>query len=62
MKSALDPNGLQGARIGVVRDALFGYSPAADHLAEIAIAVMKKLGAIVVDPANIPTLGSIGAT
>lgn len=60
--SALDPNGLQGARIGVVRDKLFGYSPAADRLAELAIAEMKKQGAIIVDPANIPTLGSFDAT
>jgi amidase len=60
--SALDPNGLQGARIGVVRDKLFGYSPAADRLADLAIADMKKQGATVVDPANIPTLGSFDAT
>ena len=43
--SALDPNGLQGARIGIVRDKLFGYSPAADRLADLAIADMKKQGA-----------------
>jgi len=53
----LDANGLKGARIGVVRDKLFGYSPAADRLAEAAIADMKKQGAVIVDPANIPTLG-----
>jgi amidase len=54
----LDPNGLKGARIGVVRNKYFGYSPAADRLAEAAIAEMKKQGAMVVDPANIPTLGT----
>jgi amidase len=59
--AALDPNGLQGARIGVVRDKLFGYSPAADRLAEAAIAEMKKRGAVIVDPANIPTLGAFEA-
>src|SRR6185436_20918001 len=59
--TALDSNGLQGARIGIVRDKLFGYSPAADRLAEAAIAEMKKRGAVVVDPANIPTLGSFDA-
>jgi amidase len=57
---ALDPDGLKGARIGVVRNKLFGYSPAADRLAERAIAVMKERGATVVDPANIPTLGKFG--
>jgi amidase len=53
----LDPNGLKGARIGVVRNKYFGSSPATDALAEAAIAVMKQQGAIIIDPANIPTLG-----
>ena len=51
----LDPNGLRGARIGVPRKKLFGYSADADRLAEDAIAEMKKLGAVIVDPADIPT-------
>jgi amidase len=55
--TALDPNGLTGARIGVVRNKYFGYSPAADRIAEAAIADMKKAGATIVDPANITTLG-----
>jgi amidase len=50
-------DGLRGARIGVVRNRLFGYSTAADALAEQAIADMKRAGAVIVDPANIPTLG-----
>ena len=54
---SLDANGLKGARIGIVRDHLFGYSAAADQLAEAAIADMKRQGAVIVDPANIPTLG-----
>jgi amidase len=53
----LDANGLKGARIGVVRNRLFGYSAAADRLAERAIAAMKAHGAVIVDPTNIPTLG-----
>jgi amidase len=61
-QTLLDANGLRGARIGVVRNKLFGYSPAADRLAEAAIADMKKQGAVIVDPANIPTLGSFDAT
>jgi amidase len=52
----LDPNGLAGARIGVVRNTLFGYNDAADHLADDAIAVMKGKGATIVDPANIPSM------
>jgi len=53
----LDRDGLRGARIGVVRNRLFGYSPSADRLAEAAIDDMKRQGAVIVDPANIPTLG-----
>ena len=56
----LDANGLNGARIGVVRNKLFGYSAAADRAADAAIAAMKQQGAVIVDPANIPTLGSFG--
>ena len=51
------PTACSGARIGVVRNRLFGYSPAADRLAEAAIADLKRQGAVIVDPANIPTLG-----
>jgi amidase len=50
-------DGLRGARIGVVRNRLFGYSAVTDALAEEAIADMKREGAVIVDPANIPTLG-----
>lgn len=49
----LDPDGLKGARIGVPRD-YFGYSERADAIAEGAIRRMKKLGAEVIDPADIP--------
>src|SRR5207244_3304751 len=53
-------NGLRGARIGVVRNKLFGENPAADRIAETAIADMKKQGAVIIDPANLPTLGKFG--
>jgi amidase len=55
--AALDRNGLNGARLGIVRNRLFGSNAAADRLAEAAIAEMKQQGATIVDPANIPTLG-----
>lgn len=58
----LDPNGLKGARIGVVRKQLFGYSAEADRLIDAAIDDMKRAGAVIVDPANIPTLGKFGDT
>jgi len=51
-----DPNGLNGARIGVVRK-YFGFNDSVDALMERSIDVMKKQGATIVDPADISTLG-----
>jgi len=51
-----DPNGLKGARIGVVRKYL-GFSDAVDALMEQSLEMMKHQGATVVDPAEIETLG-----
>ena len=51
-----DPNGLKGARIGVARK-FFGFSDAVDALMEQSIDVMRKQGAVIVDPADISTLG-----
>jgi amidase len=51
------PKGLDGVRIGVPRKKLFGQSPAADALVEAALADLQKLGAVIVDPADIATLG-----
>jgi amidase len=55
--TSLDSNGLKGARIGVARKKCFGYSPETDALVEAAIDVLRRQGAIVVDPADIPHLG-----
>jgi amidase len=52
----LDQNGLKGARIGVARK-FFGFSDRVDKLMNEAIDVMKRLGAVIVDPADIPTAG-----
>jgi amidase len=60
--ASLDADGLRGARIGIVRNRLFRYNLDRDRLAEEAIAVMKAQGAIIVDPANIPTLGTFDDT
>ena len=54
---ALNSDALRGARIGVARKRYFGYSPATDRLIDGAIAELKALGAVVVDPADIPTAG-----
>jgi amidase len=53
----LDAGGLKGARIGLPRNKFFGYSPATDKAAEAAIAVLKEQGAVIIDPADIPTAG-----
>jgi amidase len=52
-------DGLRGARIGVVRK-YFGFSDTVDALMETALDVMKKQGAILVDPADIDTIGKTG--
>jgi amidase len=54
---ALDPDGLKGARIGIPRKGFYGQSAPADRLAEAAIEVMRKLGAVIIDPADIVTYG-----
>ena len=51
----LDPKGLVGARIGVARKRYFGYHTETDAVIEEAIAAMREAGAVIVDPANIPT-------
>jgi amidase len=56
----LDPNGLRGARIGVWREGVFGASPEADVIGEAAIADLRRLGATVVDPTDIPGVDDIG--
>ena len=53
----LDPHGLQGAKLGVPRNKLFGFHPAVDAVMETALGVLKQAGAILVDPADITTLG-----
>ncbi len=55
----LDPNGLRGARIGVVRK-YFGFSDSVDALMEQSLDVLKKQGATVIDPADIETIGKTG--
>jgi amidase len=58
---SLDGNALEGARIGVARKQYFGYSDAADRVIEKAIADLKSAGALIIDPANIPTSSKLDA-
>ena len=55
----LDPQGLEGARIGIARN-YFGYHEMVDSLINQSIAVMKERGAVIVDPANVDTAGKFG--
>lgn len=58
-RTALVAGALKGARIGIARKRYFGYSPATDRLMDAAIAKMKQLGAVIVDPADIATASQL---
>jgi amidase len=53
---ALEVNGFKGARIGVHRKG-FGFNDAVDKLMNDCLDIIKRHGATVVDPADIPTQG-----
>ena len=55
----LDPKGLQGARLGIVR-RYFGFHDAVDALMNEAFEAFKKNGAVLVDPADSDALGQLG--
>jgi amidase len=57
----LNPNGLRGARIGVMRAGVTGYSEETDRVFEEALAVMRTAGAVLVDPADLPTIDEISS-
>lgn len=52
----LDANGLRGARIGVARK-FFGFNDKVDKLMTDAIDALKRAGATLVDPADLPSHG-----
>jgi amidase len=56
---ALDPAGLRGARLGVARN-LAGFHPDTDRLFDEAVAEMKRRGAEIVDPADVPNVKELG--
>lgn len=53
----LDPDGLRGARLGVPRKHFTGYHDGTDRLFAEALDAMRKLGAVIVDPADLPHAG-----
>jgi amidase len=52
----LDKDGLEGARIGVLRQ-YFGFLPSVDKIINASLEVLKQQGAILIDPIVIDTLG-----
>ena len=57
----LDRDGLRGARIGVARN-MAGTNPRVTKIFEHCIEVMRHLGAVIVDPADVPNFDKFGKT
>ena len=56
---ALRTDGLKGARLGIARRG-FGLPSNVEPILTDAIAALKQLGAVVIDPAEIPNVGKLG--
>ena len=57
----LDPDGLKGARIGVARN-MAGTDSRIIRIFEDCLDVIRQLGAVIVDPANLPNFDKFGVT
>ena len=57
----LETGGLKGARIGIARK-YFGFNDRVDALMHDAIQTMKDLGAIIIDPTDLPSHGKYDDT
>ena len=55
---SLAVDGLRGARIGVARARFMGKTGPADEVIEQAVRDLARLGAVIVDPADIPHAGT----
>jgi amidase len=55
---SLDPLGLKGAKIGVARN-YFGFHDAVDAVLAEALGALKREGATLVDPADIPNMDKV---
>ncbi len=58
--AALDPAALDGATVGIWRDVSAPAGPACTALLEAAVATLRSLGAIVIDPVSLPDAEKIG--
>lgn len=59
--SFLDPDGLKGVRLGITRAHFTGYHDGTDRLFDEAVDVLGQLGAIIIDPADLPHAGEYDA-
>jgi amidase len=50
----LDADGLRGMRLGVTRKVFTGYHDGTDRCFEEALVALRRLGAVIVDPADLP--------
>nr|BAM62583.1 amidase [uncultured microorganism] len=57
----LTKDGLAGARVGVARNML-GSDERIIRILEICLGIMKQLGAVIIDPANLPNADTFGET
>lgn len=60
LSTFLKLDALKGARVGVVRQSLTGYHAKTDALFEEALKTLNALGAVIVDPADIPHIDDYG--
>lgn len=58
----LDPNGLRGARIGVIRQVFAGFQDKVDVVYNQAITAMRTAGATIIDPADLPSAQQIASS
>lgn len=58
----LDPQGLKGARIGVIRQVFAGFQDKVDAVYNQALEAMAQAGAILVDPADLPDAQEISTS
>jgi amidase len=56
-RSFLAPDGLRGARIGVLKSEPFNFGPKLEPILRSVVAALKSAGAVVVEPVEFPTLG-----
>ncbi len=54
-RASLNSDALRGARIGIPREIYTGYSEKVDAAFATVVETLRSLGAVLVDPANIPT-------